>query len=249
MLARRLTAVFRFSFRSSAIFANRRSILVSLFATPVFEIFTSYFLGHILRSPNPTDIALRGLLLSVVLMTATFIVLTFAYDRETGVLAQIISYHPLDFQYIAGITLAAVIVSTISGLMNLICLAFVFQIQSEIINIIGIFPLALLCGTAFGILCATTAFIFQDPYAALNFLAPFLPLTIGVLVPLSEYPSTIERFLRFIPPASTLESIGLHISVFILSDYLISIALLFLSLLLIRRAAKNFRASNLLLQI
>lgn len=248
MLGRRLITTFKLSCRSSAMFANRKTLFVSLFAAPIFEVCTSYFLGRVLDSPSPTNIALRGLLLSILLMTATFIVAAFAHDRETGVLAQVISHRPLDSQYLTGVILAAVAISTASGIINLGCLALIFPVWSAIISVVDIFPLVLLTGTAFGILCAIAVLVLQDPYAALNFLIPFLPLAVGVLVPLSEYPRTIERFLRFVPPASSLKSIESGAPVFILSDYLVALVLLSLSLLLMRRVAGHFRTKVTLLQ-
>ncbi|MST63800.1 hypothetical protein [Schaalia hyovaginalis] len=243
----RLVATFRLSCRSSAVLANRRTLIVSLFAAPAFEVSSSYFLGRVLGSPSPAGIVLRGLVLSVLLTTATFIVAAFAHDRETGVLAQIFSHRRLDPQYVTGVVLAAATLATASGFINLMCLLLIFPVGSSIVAVIELLPLALVAGTALGLLCSFAVFLLTDPYAALNLFVPLLPLGVGILVPLSEYPHPVERLLRFVPPASSLERIHPNAHVFVISDYIISLVLLVCGLMLMRWAAGRFRSTGLLL--
>lgn len=247
MPQRRFLTSFVLSCRSSAMLANKKTLIVSLFAAPIFEVLSSYFLGRVLHSPSPTHIVLRGLILSVLLMTATFIVMTFAHDRETGVLAHITSQRQLDPQYVTGVVLAAAALATASGFVNLAGILLLFPIRSSVLSAIALFPLALVTGTALGILCSLTVFFLTDPYAALNLLAPTFPLIIGVLVPLNEYPPTIQKLLRHIPPASSLENITQNTHVCVLSDYLIACFLLISSLILMRWAAGRFRRTGLFL--
>lgn len=241
MLQGRLFMAARFSWGASALLANRSTFLVALFAAPIFEVFTAYFLGRVLGSPSATDIALRGLLISVTLMTATFFVATVAHNRETGVLTQIISYKPLDLRYISGVILAAVSVATAAGLVNLLCLAAILPGSLAIFSVLEVFPLALFLGVAVGILCSLAVFTSSDPYVALNLCIPFLPLSAGLLVPLREYPAVIRSILRFIPPARSLEEIGSKTHVFVLSDYLVSAVALLMGLLVLRRVARQCR--------
>lgn len=189
------------SARSSMFFASRGTIVVALFLTPMLDVAFAVLMGASVNSPNLILTSYRGALVTAALITCTALCMEFVVDREQGMLNEILSRRVPNIGYWIGLSLPAAAVGIITGGVTIVAIFVVDAARSAelMLHCMALLPMVIIGGVGLGVLCAGVGLFSQDPYMALNFVTPVIPITSGVVVPLSYYPKYLAAIFSGLP--------------------------------------------------
>lgn len=178
--------VIRVTVQSSTSFANWRTCLVGMVIIPLLGVALNLLLGNSIGAPELHPISLASVILAVFGVSASSVVSTAVYDRNIGVLEEVMSRSNLI--YWLGIMIPAIVIGFVTGCV--------------ISLVLGIFHLGLIIpatvfGSLFGVGAAGVGISRKNPYFLLNWCIAFLPVTTGAIVSLDLYPA--EQVFRLLP--------------------------------------------------
>ena len=76
-----------------------------------------------------------------------------------------------------------------------------------LLGAIALMPAAVLCGVCLGIFAAGLGLYLSDPYTGSNFLSIILPVSAGVIVPVSTYPAWLAWVCSWVPGSRLVQAL------------------------------------------
>ncbi|OZG48973.1 ABC-2 type transporter [Bombiscardovia coagulans] len=195
--------------QSSMLFADVKTVLVSVIVTPVLDIIFSVLLGASLASPNLIRIAYAGTIISIAMTTCTAMCTTVSFDKDQGIIQDVLSRRVFDGAYWIGISIPAAFAGLSTGIVSILGILLVDPIHDiqTFHRITALFPSGIAAGILLGVFVAGLGLPLKDSYAALNTITPLIPITAGVVVPLRFYPDWIHPLLNVLPLSTSVEAI------------------------------------------
>lgn len=196
---------------SSPNLTNLPTALTSLVAVPLLELLFLLALSASLGAANLLHIAYASVLLGLGTSILAGTVGQVSYDRMSGVLQDTLAYRFFYLPYWGSKIFVPALLGlavAVSSCLGIFLLDPEHQLDAFLAALALLLPVALLMGLA-SVGVATLSLGLKDPYLLSNILGGLLPLTAGVLVPLSLYPSWLAQLVTFLPLTASVEAFRL----------------------------------------
>lgn len=211
----RLASTAKVGWSSSITFATVGTALSTLVIVPGLSVLFNVLLGRDLSAPDPVRIACASALASVVLGVAAGVVARAATDRWLGVFEQVCTARRFDAAYWLGVSAVPALLTLITGVTNLGVAAAYAGVGSSfegalplLARSVALLPLALVAGVCLGVFAAGLGLYLSDPYLGVTILGALLPISAGVIVPVSAYPAWLAALCALIPGGRTVALVG-----------------------------------------
>lgn len=182
-------------------FINVPTTLTTLVALPLTELLMLVAVASAMNSPQLVTTAYCGALVAAATGVLAQSIALVTYDRNIGVLHDVLLtrfFNPVFwFSKLAVPCLNAALMGCvmIGGIW-----VFAPESSAEMTGIaLVLLPCFILAGALLGFACATLSVALNDPYLISNVVAAVLPLTAGVLAPISAYPAWLAVLVQWLP--------------------------------------------------
>lgn len=216
---------------SSPELTNSSTAVTSLIFVPLFEVILLVAITASMGSVDLISVAYSAIVLALGLTIITGTVGQVTRDRNLGVLNEMLIYR----FYYAPYWLSKVCVSAILGLVvAMLSSVVVFAMAAEnnassLFSILALLPFVAFCSSLAAIGVSTLSIGLRDPYFVSNIVQGLLPLTAGVVVPLSSYPTVLQSIAYVLPFTGAIEAMrglasGQHfsaVSVFLMRELVV----------------------------
>ncbi|MDO4888882.1 MAG: ABC transporter permease [Actinomycetaceae bacterium] len=208
-LAARIGTAIRVSLTSSITFATVGTAATSLLLIPLLSVLFDVLLGSDLASPDLVRIGYAAALVSLMVSVCSGVVAAVARDRMLGVFQEVQLRRRFDAAYWVSVAAVPVVLALASAV---IVFGSVFAFSGGDGAMLGraarlVLP-ALAVGLCLGIFAAGSGVGLPDPYLGATLVGALLPLTAGVIVPVSQYPAWFAGLVRFIPGTNTVRALS-----------------------------------------
>lgn len=241
----RVASMARISFASSTAFATLGTALTTLVLTPLFSIVYDIMFGQDLLAPDYTRIGYSAALVSLCLSVEAGVVDKAVTDRDLGIFEDIHLRRSVDLAYWIGGAIMPLLLSTLTAAVT-IGSVFAFSAAHDIrflLRVVALCPTVMLIGVLMGICCAGIGVSLPDPYLGDTILDAIMPLTAGVIVPITLYPAWLRGIFHLIPMTGTLASIAASGNALtdVTMDVLAAVIWAIIGLLFVHVAVKRLR--------
>lgn len=202
-----LSTALSLGMRSLPALTNKATAITTLVLVPVAEIAFLVAIAHTLGLGDGTRVAYAGLVVSALIVTVATAVGGAVRDRSSGVLEEVISRHPFSWQWWVARTVPGVVIAVCTSVLGCIGVWAIEPWHSGelLARAIAAVTTATACGAGFGVLCCALSMGFSEPYALSNILSALLPVTAGVVAPVSAYPSWLAPVVWCLPGTHAVE--------------------------------------------
>ncbi|KAB7790250.1 ABC transporter [Bifidobacterium leontopitheci] len=208
--AYRVASMVRISFASSTAFATLGTALTTLVLTPLFSIAYDIMFGQDLLAPDYTRIGYAAALVSLCLSVEAGVVDKAATDRDLGIFEDIHLRRSVDLAYWIGGAVMPLLLSTLTAAVT-IGSVFAFSPAHDVgflLRVVALCPPTMIVGVLMGVCCAGIGVSLPDPYLGDTILDAIMPLTAGVIVPVTLYPGWLRGVFHLVPMTGTLASLA-----------------------------------------
>lgn len=182
-------------------FINVPTTLTTLIALPLLELLMLVAVASAMNSPALVLTAYCGALVASATGVLTHTIGLVTYDRNIGVLHDVLLtrfFNPVFwFSKLAIPCLNAVLMGCV--MIGGIWLFAPGSSASTALVALALLPGFILAGALLGFACATLSIALNDPYLISNVVVAALPLTAGVLAPVSAYPAWLAALIQWLP--------------------------------------------------
>ena len=142
------------------------------------------------------------------------IVARVATDRWIGVFEYVCTARPVDAGYWLGAAAVPALLASVTGLSN-VGIVWLLSLTAPstgvgsglLLGAIALMPVAVLGGVCLGIFAAGLGLYLSDPYTGSNFLSIILPVSAGVIVPVSTYPAWLTWLCSWVPGSRLVQAL------------------------------------------
>ncbi|KQB87443.1 ABC transporter permease [Corynebacterium lowii] len=175
--------------------------LTTLAFIPLLEVALLVTVARSFDVPGAATVAYAGFVVSALGMVVGQVVGAVVRDRGIGVVEEALAVAPWSLTYWGGkLFLPAGIALLTSAMGCLVVWAVEPSHSARVLGValLGVF-MAVLVGCCVGLACCAVALTGRDPFMAANVLGALLPVTAGVIAPLSSYPGWLQPVSAVLP--------------------------------------------------
>lgn len=203
-----LGTALRISRVSTPDLANVATAITSLVAVPLLEVLLLVAVSASLGGNDLIVVAYSAILVAFGLTAVTGTVGQITRDRHAGVLQDILTIRPFYAPYWLGKT---AIPAGLGLVVAFASCAAVFGIDSShdvrsLLSALAMLPVVAIFASLCAIGVATLSVGFKDPYLVSNIIQGIVPITAGVVVPLSSYPGLLASVAHVFPFTGAVEA-------------------------------------------
>ena len=205
----RLISVARLGCVSSTMLATFGTALTALIAVPAMGTVFDVLLGRDLRAPDYTRTGYASAIVSLAMSVALGVVGKVVADRGLGVFQEIVVRRTFDTAYWIGSSVVPVALS-LPALAVTLGGVFLISPSHDVGQLLRVVPLSLaavLIGALFGMCCAGIGVSLPDPYLAATIAGCVVPITAGIVVPVSLYPDWLAAVCAWFPLHGTIRAL------------------------------------------
>lgn len=193
---------------SSIEFATVGTALTTLIALPLLSIAFTVVLANDLSAPDIVRVGYASALVALAVSVANGVVGRVVADRNLGVFQEVHSRRRVDFAYWLGTAFTPIVLSVVTAFFSVTGLMIVLGglDRSAFLGFMGASVVAVFVGVCIGILAAGVGASLPDPYLPAAIMVAVLPITSGVIVPISLYPGAFRSFCMLMPLSGTVEA-------------------------------------------
>ncbi len=211
---RRALSTASIGWSSSITFATLGTAITTLVLVPGLNVLFTVLLGADLAANDTVRIGCATALIATLSSVAAGIVARVATDRWIGVFEYVCTARPVDAGYWLGAAAVPALLASVTGLSNVgIVWLLSFTAPSTgavsglLLGALALMPVAVLGGVCLGIFAAGLGLYLSDPYTGSNFLAIILPVSAGVIVPVSTYPAWLAWLCSWVPGSRLVQAL------------------------------------------
>lgn len=205
-VARRALSTASIGWSSSITFATLGTAITTLVLVPGLNVLFTVLLGADLAANDTVRIGCATALIATLSSVAAGIVARVATDRWIGVFEYVCTARPVDAGYWLGAAAVPALLASVTGLSN-VGIVWLLSLTSSaagassglLVGTILLMPVAILGGVCLGIFAAGLGLYLSDPYTGSNVLSIVLPVSAGVIVPVSTYPAWLAWVCSWVP--------------------------------------------------
>ena len=195
-MARRALSTASIGWSSSITFATLGTAVTTLILVPGLNVLFTVLLGADLAANDTVRIGCASALIATLSSVAAGIVARVATDRWIGVFEYVCTARPVDAGYWLGAAAVPALLASVTGLSN-VGIVWLLSLTAPstgagsglLLGALALMPVAVLGGVCLGIFAAGLGLYLSDPYTGSNVLSIVLPVSAGVIVPVSTYPA------------------------------------------------------------
>jgi ABC-2 type transport system permease protein len=203
----RVAVSIRIAAAASGLFINIGTAVTSLILAPIIGSLFLVGLAASVASPDLRSVAYAGVIVTAASGTIASISAMMGSDRRIGVVEEVFTLALFSPVFWVGKVVVAIVasgaVAFVSGLG--VFLLDPLRSASALASFLVALPAALVVGAVVGCSIAVVSVTLQDPYLIANVIALVLPLSAGVMAPLSTYPDGLALLSRLLPLTGTVE--------------------------------------------
>ena len=195
--------------RSSQGFANWRTMVVSFLIAPALNVVFMVCLVSVVGSLDLVVTAYGTVLVNAVSSMVGAVTGSVARDRQLGVALDVLGRRLFNVPLWTARVVLPAAVALVAGILSA---AGVLWLDPDhdtalFIGCCSLIIVAILVGACLGVLCATMVLGRNDPYILGNLVTALLPLTSGMIAPLSAYPFFLGDVCRYLPGSGVVEAL------------------------------------------
>ena len=203
-----LGTALRISRVSTPDLANTATALTSLVAVPLLEVLLLVAVSASLGGDDLVVVAYSAILVAFGLTVVTGTVGQITRDRHAGVLQDILTLRPFYAPYWLGKTTIPAVLGVAVAFAS--CVA-VFGIDTShdprsLASALVMLPVVALFASFCAVGVATLSVGLKDPYLLSNVIQGVVPITAGIVVPLSSYPTLLASVAHVFPFTGAVEA-------------------------------------------
>ena len=198
---------------SSITFATLGTAITTLVLVPGLNVLFTVLLGADLAANDTVRIGCATALIATLSSVAAGIVARVATDRWIGVFEYVCTARPVDAGYWLGAAAVPALLASVTGLSN-VGIVWLLSLTSPsgadsglLLGAIALMPVAILGGVCLGIFAAGLGLYLSDPYTGSNVLSIVLPVSAGVIVPVSTYPAWLAWLCSWVPGSRLVQAL------------------------------------------
>lgn len=212
-VARRALSTASIGWSSSITFATLGTAITTLVLVPGLNVLFTVLLGADLAANDTVRIGCASALIATLSSVAAGIVARVATDRWIGVFEYVCTARPVDAGYWLGAAAVPALLASVTGLSN-VGIVWLLSLTSPsgagsglLLGAIALMPVAILGGVCLGIFAAGLGLYLSDPYTGSNVLSIVLPVSAGVIVPVSTYPTWLAWVCSWVPGSRLVQAL------------------------------------------
>ena len=212
-VARRALSTASIGWSSSITFATLGTAITTLVLVPGLNVLFTVLLGADLAANDTVRIGCASALIATLSSVAAGIVARVATDRWIGVFEYVCTARPVDAGYWLGAAAVPALLASVTGLSN-VGIVWLLSLTSPsgagsglLLGAIALMPVAILGGVCLGIFAAGLGLYLSDPYTGSNVLSIVLPVSAGVIVPVSTYPAWLAWVCSWVPGSRLVQAL------------------------------------------
>ena len=212
-VARRALSTASIGWSSSITFATLGTAITTLVLVPGLNVLFTVLLGADLAANDTVRIGCASALIATLSSVAAGIVARVATDRWIGVFEYVCTARPVDAGYWLGAAAVPALLASVTGLSN-VGIVWLLSLTSPsgadsrlLLGAIALMPVAILGGVCLGIFAAGLGLYLSDPYTGSNVLSIVLPVSAGVIVPVSTYPAWLAWLCSWVPGSRLVQAL------------------------------------------
>lgn len=212
-MARRALSTASIGWSSSITFATLGTAITTLVLVPGLNVLFTVLLGADLAANDTVRIGCASALIATLSSVAAGIVARVATDRWIGVFEYVCTARPVDAGYWLGAAAVPALLASVTGLSN-VGIVWLLSLTSPsgagsglLLGAIALMPVAILGGVCLGIFAAGLGLYLSDPYTGSNVLSIVLPVSAGVIVPVSTYPGWLAWLCSWVPGSRLMQAL------------------------------------------
>ena len=213
-VARRALSTASIGWSSSITFATLGTAITTLVLVPGLNVLFTVLLGADLAANDTVRIGCASALVATLSSLAAGIVARVATDRWIGVFEYVCTARPVDAGYWLGAAAVPALLASVTGLSN-VGIVWLLSLTAPstgvgsglLLGAIALMPVAVLGGVCLGIFAAGLGLYLSDPYTGSNFLSIILPVSAGVIVPVSTYPAWLTWLCSWVPGSRLVQAL------------------------------------------
>lgn len=213
-MARRALSTASIGWSSSITFATLGTAITTLVLVPGLNVLFTVLLGADLAANDTVRIGCASALIATLSSVAAGIVARVATDRWIGVFEYVCTARPVDAGYWLGAAAVPALLASVTGLSN-VGIVWLLSLTAPstgaasglLIGAIALMPVAILGGVCLGIFAAGLGLYLSDPYTGSNVLSIVLPVSAGVIVPVSTYPAWLAWLCSWVPGSRLVQAL------------------------------------------
>ena len=211
---RRALSTASIGWSSSITFATLGTAITTLVLVPGLNVLFTVLLGADLAANDTVRIGCATALIATLSSVAAGIVARVATDRWIGVFEYVCTARPVDAGYWLGAAAVPALLASVTGLSNVgivwllsLTAPSTGAVSGLLLGALELMPVAVLGGVCLGIFAAGLGLYLSDPYTGSNFLAIILPVSAGVIVPVSTYPAWLAWLCSWVPGSRLVQAL------------------------------------------
>ena len=213
-MARRALSTASIGWSSSITFATLGTAITTLVLVPGLNVLFTVLLGADLAANDTVRIGCASALIATLSSVAAGIVARVATDRWIGVFEYVCTARPVDAGYWLGAAAVPALLASVTGLSN-VGIVWLLSLTEPstgagsglLLGAIALMPAAVLGGVCLGIFAAGLGLYLSDPYTGSNVLSIILPVSAGVIVPVSTYPAWLAWVCSWVPGSRLVQAL------------------------------------------
>lgn len=212
-VVRRALSTASIGWSSSITFATLGTAITTLVLVPGLNVLFTVLLGADLAANDTVRIGCATALIATLSSVAAGIVARVATDRWIGVFEYVCTARPVDAGYWLGAAAVPALLASVTGLSN-VGIVWLLSLTSPsgadsglLLGAIALMPVAILGGVCLGIFAAGLGLYLSDPYTGSNVLSIVLPVSAGVIVPVSTYPAWLAWLCSWVPGSRLVQAL------------------------------------------
>ena len=212
-VARRALSTASIGWSSSITFATLGTAITTLVLVPGLNVLFTVLLGADIDANDTVLIGCASALIATLSSVAAGIVARVATDRWIGVFEYVCTARPVDAGYWLGAAAVPALLASVTGLSN-VGIVWLLSLTSPsgagsglLLGAIALMPVAILGGVCLGIFAAGLGLYLSDPYTGSNVLSIVLPVSAGVIVPVSTYPAWLAWVCSWVPGSRLVQAL------------------------------------------
>lgn len=212
-VVRRALSTASIGWSSSITFATLGTAITTLVLVPGLNVLFTVLLGADLAANDTVRIGCATALIATLSSVAAGIVARVATDRWIGVFEYVCTARPVDAGYWLGAAAVPALLASVTGLSN-VGIVWLLSLTSPsgagsglLLGAIALMPVAILGGVCLGIFAAGLGLYLSDPYTGSNVLSIVLPVSAGVIVPVSTYPAWLAWVCSWVPGSRLVQAL------------------------------------------
>ena len=213
-VVRRALSTASIGWSSSITFATLGTAITTLVLVPGLNVLFTVLLGADLAANDTVRIGCATALIATLSSVAAGIVARVATDRWIGVFEYVCTARAVDAGYWLGAAAVPALLASVTGLSN-VGIVWLLSLTSSaagassglLVGTILLMPVAILGGVCLGIFAAGLGLYLSDPYTGSNVLSIVLPVSAGVIVPVSTYPTWLAWVCSWVPGSRLVQAL------------------------------------------